>query len=232
MSAAAPAGAPEVVVFTRTTGYRHESIPDGVRALTELAAALGLAVEHTEDPSVFTEERLSGVRLVVWLSTSGDVLDAAQREALGAWLHRGGAFAGVHAASTAEAGWPEYERIIGARFDSHPELQTATVVVEDADHPSTSCLPEGWSPVDEWYDFTSNPRGRVRVLAGVDERTYSGGKMGADHPLVWCGTYGRGRTWSTALGHEPRAYADPVFLAHLRGGLVSLLDDGAPGAAP
>ena len=228
MSAAdALARAPEVVVFTRTTGYRHESIRDGVRALTELAAEQGLAVEHTEDPSVFTAERLSGARLVVWLSTSGDVLDAGQREALGAWLRGGGAFAGVHAASTAEPGWPEYERIIGARFDSHPEVQSATVVVEDADHPSTSCLPDGWAPVDEWYDFTTNPRGRVRVLARVDESTYSGGKMGTDHPLVWSGTHGAGRTWSTALGHEPRAYADPVFLAHLRGGLVSLLDDAA-----
>ena len=231
MSAAdAPERAPEVVVFTRTTGYRHESIPDGVRALTALAAERGLGVEHTEDPSVFTEERLGGVLLVVWLSTSGDVLDADQRTALGTWLHRGGAFAGVHAATTAEPSWPEFERIVGARFDSHPELQTATVVVEDADHPSTACLPAGWSPVDEWYDFTTNPRGRVRVLATVDERTYSGGKMGADHPLVWAGAYGAGRTWCTALGHEPRAYSDPVFLAHLRGGLASLLpDEGVEG---
>jgi len=220
---AAP-GAP-VLVFTRTTGYRHESIPDGVQALTELAAAEGLAVEHTEDPAVFTAQRLASCRVVVWLSTSGDVLDADQRAALATWLHEGGRFAGVHAATTAEPGWPEFERIAGARFRSHPDLQPATVVVEDPGHPSTAPLPDGWTPVDEWYDFTANPRGQVHVLATVDESTYSGGLMGADHPLVWSGTYGRGRTWCTALGHEPRAYRDPVFRAHLRGGLLSLLTD-------
>ena len=214
-----------VLVFTRTLDYRHESIPDGVRAVTALAAERGLAVQHTEDPAVFTAG-LASARVVVWLSTSGSVLDPAQREAFAAWLRGGGAFAGIHAATTAENDWPEFERIIGAFFASHPELQTAVVRVEDPDHPSTACLPPGWAPRDEWYDFTTHPRGRVHVLATVDESTYSGGLTGGDHPVVWSGTYGLGRTWYTALGHEPAAYRDPVFLAHLRGGLGSLWGTG------
>ncbi len=212
----------QVLVFTRTCGYRHASIPDGVRAVTALAQADGYAVRHTEDPAAFTDDMLCELDVVVWLSTSGDVLDGSQRTALGGWLRAGGAFAGVHAASTCEEGWPDYEDVVGARFAGHPEVQTASVRVEDRHHPSTADLPVLWRHRDEWYDFRRNPRGRVRVLLSVDESTYQGGGMGPDHPIAWSSTYGAGRTWYTALGHEPEAYVDALFLAHLRGGLRSL----------
>lgn len=211
-----------VLVFTRTLEYRHASIPDGVQAVTRLAEADGFAVQHTEDPSVFADRELQGVRVVVWLSTSGDVLDDDQRRALARWLQAGGAFAGVHSASASEQGWPAFADVVGARFTGHPDVQTATVRVEDRDHPSTAGLPSAWRHRDEWYEFDRNPRDRVRVLLTVDETTYEGGAMGADHPVAWCSTSGAGRTWYTALGHESEAYTDPLFLAHLGGGLRSL----------
>ncbi len=211
-----------VLVFTRTTGYRHESIPAGVDAVRALAAEDGLAADHTEDAGRFCPDDLAGYRTVVWLSASGDVLDADQRRAFGDWLAAGGTFAGVHGASTAERSWPDYETIVGARFTHHPEIQTAEIHVEDADHPSTASLPPLWRHTDEWYDFEDNPRGRVHVLLTVDENTYDGGRMGTDHPLAWTTTYGSGRGWYTALGHSSEHYTDPTFLAHLRGGLRSL----------
>jgi type 1 glutamine amidotransferase len=211
-----------VLVFTRTCGYRHASIPAGVHAVTALAADDGFGVRHTEDPAVFTDAVLAEQDVVVWLSTSGEVLDDAQRGALDRWLRAGGGFAGVHAASTCEQGWPAYEDVVGARFAGHPDVQTASVRVEDRDHPSTAALPALWRHRDEWYDFSRNPRSRVRVLLSVDESTYRGGGMGQDHPIAWASTYGAGRTWYTALGHEPEAYADALFLEHLGGGLRSL----------
>lgn len=212
----------DVLVFTRTLGYRHASIPDGIRAVRRLAEADGLVVHATEDPTAFTDDGLRGLALVVFLSTSGDVLAADQREALARWLRAGGAFAGVHSASDCEQSWPGYVDLVGARFTGHPDVQTATVRVEDPDHPSTAGLPAVWRHRDEWYEFDRNPRGRVRVLLTVDESTYDGGGMGADHPVAWCSAYGAGRTWYTALGHEPEAYTDPAFLEHLGGGLRSL----------
>lgn len=216
-----PSGS-RVLVFTRTTDYRHESIPAGVRALTALASDDGLTADHTEDPAVFTAETLDRYAVVVWLSTSGDVLDDAQRAAFGGWLRDGGAFAGIHGATTAEPGWPEFEQIVGARFASHPEIQPGTLHVEDATHPSTAALPAPWQHIDEWYDFDSDPRDRVHVLLTVDETSYDGGHMGAGHPIAWCHSYGEGRCWYTALGHRDEAYEDEVFLGHLRGGLRSL----------
>ncbi len=166
-----------VLVFIRTCGYRHESIPDGVRAVTALAEGDGHVVRHTEDRSVFVDEVLRELATVVWLSTSGDVLDDGQRAALDRWLRAGGAFAGVHSASTCEESWPDYEDVVGARFTRHPEVQPATVRVEDRDHPSTAPLPSLWRHRDEWYDFSRNPRGRVHVLLSVDESTYRGGGL-------------------------------------------------------
>ncbi len=211
-----------VLVFTRTTGYRHESIEAGVRAVEGLASDDGIEVDHTEDPATFTEDSLRRYAVVVWLSTSGEVLDDAQRAAFAAWLRAGGCFAGVHSATASELEWPEFQHVAGAVFTGHPDVQSASVHVEDPTHPSTEGLPVVWQHEDEWYEFRSNPRGRVRVLLRVDESTYSGGAMGGDHPVAWCHRYGDGRCWYTSLGHRVEAFEDPLYLRHLRGGLRSL----------
>ncbi|MFG2575174.1 ThuA domain-containing protein [Streptomyces sp. NPDC048481] len=204
-----------LLVYTRTADYRHDSIPAAVAAVRALE---GFAVDHTEEPAAL-EAPLDGYAAVVFLSTSGEVLTPAGRERLAGYVEAGGGFAGVHAAACTEDDWPYYGELLGARFARHPEYQPGRAVVEDHEHPATRPLPPVWSLTDEWYDFRSNPRERVRVLAVADESSYEGGGMGADHPLVWCRDQGRGRVFYTALGHAADAYRDPRFLAHLRGGL-------------
>jgi uncharacterized protein len=208
-----------VLVYSRTTGYRHESIPAGIAALRRLGEGAGLAVDATEDPAAFTPGGLSRYAALVFLSTSGDVLADAGRDALAQYMATGGAWLGVHGASTTEYDWPYFGGLAGARFARHPPEQTATVTVEDPGHPATSHLPPAWAWHDEWYAFRDNPRPRVRVLLTVDEATYEGGTMGADHPVAWCHEYGGGRCFYTALGHAPRTFADPAFLNHLGGAL-------------
>ena len=218
-----------ILVFTKTTGYRHESIEAGVAALRELAAESGLELDHSEDAAVFTDENLARYSATVWLDVSGDVLDAEQRTALAGFLRGGGGFAGIHSASDAEGSWPEYEQIAGARFLSHPndelQFQEARIDVVDTSHPSTRGLPDPWPWTDEWYVFTSNPSERVDVLLEVDESTYDpdGVPMGPRHPISWHSTFGAGRTWYTALGHSGEMFADPRYRAHLRGGIGSVL---------
>lgn len=208
-----------ITVFTRTADYRHDSIPHGVDAFRAVGGDLGLAVTATEDPGELAAS-LAGCRAVVFLSTSGDVLTPGSREALRSYVAGGGAFVGVHAATTTEYDWPWYGELVGARFERHPELQPGVAVVEDRDHPATGHLGATWPFTDEWYDFRASPRGRVRVLVSADESTYEGGGMGEDHPLVWCHENTGGRSFYTALGHTPESYADPVFRRHLLGGLA------------
>jgi type 1 glutamine amidotransferase len=208
---------PRLVLFTRTTAYRHESIPEGIKAVGQLAAEEGFEVVATEDPAVL-EQELPGSAVVVFLSTSGEVLTPPAREALRAHVSGGGGFVGVHAAACTEYDWPFYGELLGARFARHPSLQPGTVTVTDPGHPATARLPARWRFTDEWYDFRSVPRD-VRVLLRADESSYEGGGMGGDHPLAWCHERLGGRMFYTALGHTAEAFTDGDFLGHVRGGI-------------
>ncbi|MFI7273272.1 ThuA domain-containing protein [Streptomyces sp. NPDC049879] len=225
-AAPAPAPAPEaeaeptdVLVFSRTTGFRHSSIEAGVAAIEQLGDENGFAVTATEDPAAFTTANLARYQAVVWLSTTGDVLDSAQQAAFEAYIADGGGYVGVHAAADTEYDWPWYGGLVGAYFASHPATQEATVHVEDRANASTQHLPERWTRTDEWYDYRTNPRADVKVLASLDESTYDGGAMGEDHPITWCHDYAGGRAWYTGLGHTEESYADPAFTAMLLGGI-------------
>lgn len=209
----------QLLVFTRTAGFRHDSIPEGIAAFRDLGAEQGRPVLATEDPAELAAA-LPGSAAVVFLSTTGEVLTDAARDALRAHQEAGGGFLGVHSASGTEYDWPWYGELVGARFDGHPALQPGVVRVTDHGHPATAHLPHRWRFTDEWYHFTAGPSGRVRVLATADESTYTGGRMGEDHPLVWCHEHTGGRAFYTALGHTAEAYTDPDFRAHLRGALA------------
>jgi type 1 glutamine amidotransferase len=211
-----------VLIFSRTTGFRHASIPVAVTALVHLGAEHGYLVDATEDSGAFTDANLARYRAVVFLLTTGDVLDATQRAAFERFIRAGKGFAGVHSASDTEYGWAWYGQLVGAYFKRHPAVQPAIVRIGDAGHPSTASVPASWKRTDEWYDFRTNPRQVVHVLATVDESTYSGGGMGADHPIAWCHAFDGGWSWYTAMGHADESYSDANFLLHLEGGIESV----------
>ncbi|WP_432253528.1 ThuA domain-containing protein [Streptomyces sp. HNM1019] len=208
-----------VLVFSKTAGFRHDSIPDGIAAIEELGAQGGFAVDATEDAAAFTPDNLARYDAVVFLSTTGDVLDTAQQSAFEGYVRAGGGYAGVHAAADTEYDWPFYEGLAGAYFQSHPAIQQATVDVEDRANPATAHLAPTWERTDEWYNYRTNPRERVRVLAALDESSYQGGEMGEDHPISWCQEYQGGRAFYTGFGHTKESYADPAFRQHLLGGI-------------
>ncbi len=212
---------PRVLVFSRTAGFRHASIPDGIAAVRELGAGRW-ETDATEDPAAFADASLRRYRAVVFLSTTGDVLDPSQEAAFERYVRAGGGFAGIHAATDTEYGWPWFGKLVGARFASHPPVQEAVVRVEDRAHPSTRMLPAEWRRSDEWYSFKENPRRGVHVLANLDERTYAPGEaaMGADHPAAWCHEFDGGRSWYTAGGHTKESFAEPLFRAHVAEGIA------------
>ncbi|MEU4695218.1 ThuA domain-containing protein [Actinoplanes sp. NPDC023714] len=209
----------DVLVFSRTAGFRHDSISAGVQAVRELGDANGFTVTDTEDPAVFAPAHLATFEAVIFLNTTGDVLDAAQQTAFENWIRAGGGFVGVHAAADTEYGWPFYGELVGAWFASHPAIQPATVKVEDRAHAATAHLPQTWNRTDEWYDYRTNARSSAHVLATLDESSYSGGTMGADHPHAWCKPYQGGRSFYTGGGHTISSYSESAFRTHLLGGI-------------
>jgi cytochrome c len=214
---AGPGASLRVLVFSATAGYRHASIPDGIAALRSLAGQRGWALSATEDATQFQDGTLSALDVIVFLSTTGDVLDTDQQGALVRYVQSGKGWVGIHSASDTEHDWPWYGGLVGTYFLSHPDIQQASIHVEDPAFPATQGLPDPWVRTDEWYAFTSNPRGHVNVLLSLDESSYSPGDsgMGGDHPIAWYQTYEGGRSFYTALGHTSESYSEPLFLAHL-----------------
>jgi len=221
VSPAAPASAApltRVLVFSKTAGFRHSAIPAGIAAIRQLGTQNGFAVTATEDAAQFSTANLAQYQAVVWLSTTGDVLNDAQQSAFQSYIGSGGGYVGVHAASDTEYDWPWYGGLVGAYFASHPAIQQASVRVAVPRNVATAHLPQTWQRTDEWYNYRTNPRARVRVLMNLNESTYSGGSMG-DHPITWCQNYGGGRAFYTGLGHTEQSYTDPNFTRVLLGGL-------------
>ena len=217
---AAAADAPyDVLVFSKTAGFRHDAIPAGIQAIRDLGAANNFTVTATEDAAQFTTANLARFEAVVFLNTTGDVLNATQQTAFEAYVGAGGGYVGVHAAADTEYDWPFYGNLVGAWFASHPAIQAANVKVEDRAHAATAHLPQTWNRTDEWYNYRTNARSTAHVLATLDESSYSGGSMGGDHPHAWCKAYAGGRSFYTGGGHTQASYAEPAFRAHLLGGI-------------
>ncbi|MEV4625322.1 ThuA domain-containing protein [Micromonospora sp. NPDC049523] len=217
---ASAADAPyDVLVFSKTAGFRHDSIAVGTQAIRELGAANNFTVAATEDANAFTTANLAQYEAVIFLNTTGDALNAAQQTAFESYIRSGKGYVGVHAAADTEYDWPFYGNLVGAWFASHPAIQQANVKVENRATAATATLPQTWTRTDEWYNYRTNVRSTARVLATLDESSYSGGGMGADHPHSWCKTYEGGRSFYTGAGHTQSTYAEPAFRAHLLGGI-------------
>jgi type 1 glutamine amidotransferase len=208
-----------VQLFSRTTGFRHgDSIDAGRAALQAWGQREHAVVTATEDPAQLCAD-LDHSDVVVFLLTTGDVLNDAQQDSFEAFVRGGGGFVGIHSAADTEYDWPFFGELVGAWFDSHPAIQPARIHVEAADQPGAIGLPDPWQRSDEWYNFRSNPRPNVDVVLTLDETSYSGGTMGADHPIAWSHRVGQGRAFYTALAHGADAWQEPLLRQHIENAL-------------
>ncbi|HEV7347321.1 ThuA domain-containing protein [Telluribacter sp.] len=221
---------PRILVFSKTAAFRHTSIEAGQKALMQLGKEKGFAVDTTEDASRFNEENLKKYQAVVFLSTTGDVLNAQQQNAFERYIQAGGGYLGIHAAADTEYDWPWYNQLAGAWFANHPmpdNVQKGEFVVVDKNHPSTSFLPERWEREDEFYSF-KNISPALHVLLTIDEKTYKGGTNGDNHPMAWYQEFDGGRSFYTAGGHTGATFSEPLFLRHLTAGLQYVMGGDSP----
>jgi uncharacterized protein len=209
---------PAVLIFSKTNGYRHESIPLGIAAIKKLGEANGFSVDATEDSLMINKKNLKKYDALVFLCPTGKVFGPDQEAALQNYIEKGGGYMGIHAATDCEYNWPWYGKLAGAYFKSHPSQQDAKLIVVDKNNPATSFLPDTWIRKDEWYNFKDlNPD--VHVLIRIDESSYTGGENGANHPMAWYHAYDGGRAFYTEMGHTEESYADSMYLKHILGGI-------------
>lgn len=218
-------GGPRVLVYSRHAAFFHSSIPAGVAAIQKLGAENGFQVDTTQSASLFTEDSLSKYAAIIFLNTTGDVLNVRQEVAVERFIQAGGGFVGIHSATDTEYDWGWYGRLVGAYFGSHPEPQEARFVIRDNSHPATSGFTDStWQFKDELYNF-KKINSDFHVLISVDEGSYQGGTHGSFHPMSWYQEYDGGRAFYTALGHVEETYRDDQFLKHLLGGIRYALGD-------
>jgi type 1 glutamine amidotransferase len=208
-----------VLVFYKTKGFYHTSIPDGLKAIQKLGAENKFEVDTTNNADLFTPDNLKRYKVIVFLSTTQDVLNDTQQEAFKQFINSGGGFVGIHAATDTEYNWPWYGAMVGGYFMSHPPgVHKATLQVKDNSHPATKHLPAEWVRTDEWYNFKNlNPA--TKTLITIDESSYQGGKNGDFHPMSWYHEYEGGRVFYTALGHTSESFYEEAFLKHILGGI-------------
>ena len=212
---------PKVIVFSKTVKYRHKSIEAGIKSIKELGKKNHYQVLATEDSEVLVSN-LKNTDAVIFLSTSGDVLNDLQQEKFKSFIENGGGFVGIHCAAATEYNWPWFGKLLGAYFLDHPKPQTATIQVVNPNHPATSFLDKAWVRYDEWYNF-KDIEPDINVLLNLDETTYSGGKHGKDHPIAWFRDDGNRKMFYTALGHTVESFQEEAFLKHLSGGILYVL---------
>jgi len=218
-------GPPKILIYSKTDGYRHKSIPDGIKAIQKLGDQHGFKVTATENPNMFTEDTLRNYSAVVFLNTTHNVLNFKQQADFKRYIQAGGGFVGIHSASDTEYQWPWYGKLVGAYFKDHPKIQQADLKVHQDDNFEISTeLPSTWQRTDEWYNFRKPPH-KVHVLVSIDENSYEGGENGSNHPLVWYHHFDGGRSFYMELGHTKASYSELNFLDLLNAGIEYAIGD-------
>jgi type 1 glutamine amidotransferase len=219
------AGSKNVLVYSGSTGYRHQSIPTGIEALKAVAAREGFAVDTSEDPNVFASERLKQYAVIVFLSSTTEPKNAAtewltgkRRGALQEFVRAGKGIVAIHAAADSHYHWPWYVQMIGGSFERHPRGTPAGVLtVTDPAHPATRQLSETIPHTDEWYYYKDfDPR--VRVLLTVDPASIGESDVNPN-PIAWAHEFDGGRVFYTGLGHTAETYNAEFFQKHIAGAL-------------
>jgi uncharacterized protein len=219
-----------VLLFSRTMGWHHESIKDGVDAIRELGAKHNFNVEWEENPAWFTDEKLKNYQAIIFLNTTGDIFNADQQKAMENFIKAGKGFVGIHSASDTEYDWDWYTKLVGRMFVIHPKVQTGYLQLLNKKFPGMDKFSDYHMHTDEWYQFSDEKqKGTLNYILSLDETTIDpkadwgargkGEGMGKFHPIAWYQNYDGGRSFYTALGHLPSTYKDEAFLKHLYGGI-------------
>lgn len=212
-----------VLVFSKTSGFRHNSISTGIKMLSDLSQTRKWNLTATENADIFSSDFLKNFDVVVFLNPTMDVLNEDQQKEFESFMNSGKGFVGIHASADCEYDWAWYGQLNGAFFKTHPASQMGTVIFEDTNHPSMAAFKgmETYRTIDEWYTFKENPRAKVHVLARLDETSLDAKtlqddkwKMG-DHPLIWYQELGNSRSYYTVFGHTPEAFQDQKIKEHI-----------------
>ncbi len=215
-----------ILYFTYSAGFRHDVIDLSKAILTRLGRSSGaFEVTATDDTSEFSGENLERYAAVMFYTTGELPMSDAQKTALLDFVRSGGGFVGVHSATDTFYTWPDYLDLIGGYFDGHPWHQAVTIEVPDPSNPLVAFLGNSLQVEDEIYQIRDFDYRGSHVLLRLDPSSVDLGKTGVRQrfygwPLAWTRTYGNGRVFYTALGHEPAVWQDARYQRSLTNAIL------------
>lgn len=218
------------LLVTKTAGWRHESINEGVVAVKALGERNFFNVQWHQEGTPITDKYLENFQVIIFLNTTGDILKPEEQMAMEKFIQAGKGFVGIHAASDTEYDWPWYTKLVGRMFHIHPVIQTAQLVFTSNGFPGLNGFTNHQLWTDEWYEFDPETTTNLNYILAVDEKSYNpkvewadrnlkGNGMGNFHPVAWYHDFDGGRSFYTALGHLPTVYSEPAFLSHIYAGI-------------
>ena len=221
----------KALLVTKTSGWHHESINDGVAAIRALAARNFFDVQWHQDGTAITDKYLETFQVIIFLNTTGDIFKEEEQKAIEHFIQSGKGFVGIHSAGDTEYDWPWYTKMVGRMFHIHPSIQTAKLRFTNNKFPGLNDFTDSQWWTDEWYQFDTETTTGLNYILAVDESSYNpkvewtdknikGKGMGSFHPISWYHDYDGGRAFYTALGHMPAVYSEPAFLNHIYAGIL------------
>lgn len=218
----------QVLLYTKTNGWYHASIKDGIEAIFALGEKHHFDVDYDENTDWFTDENLKKYHVIIFLNTTGDILNDHQQAAMQRFIQSGKGFVGIHSASDTEYEWNWYTQLVGRMFVIHPAIQTAYLRIVDRKFPGLEDMNDKQMWTDEYYEFSEEKSKGLNYIITVDDTSYNpnvqwgnkiGKGMGGFHPIAWYQYFDGGRSFYSALGHLPEVFKDQKFLSHLYGGI-------------
>lgn len=244
----------KLLIFSKTAGFRHDSIPVGIKAVTMMGDKTGAYTAYaTEDESIFEPEKLAKFDAVLMLNTTGDCLrpkglpkeEADKREehykkSLEDFVKGGKGLIGFHSATDTYHKWGAYNMMMGGTFAGHPWHKKVPIKNLDPKNPLNASFDgKDFEITDEIYQFrldTASPKDRHFLLALDTTKLSDIGKGNrgdkGPYPVAWLGTYGKGRTFYCSLGHREEIYWNPAILKHYLAGIQYALGDLEADATP
>ncbi len=234
----------KVLVYSRTKGFRHSSIPVGILALEKLGKQTGaFEVFATEDPAIFTAEKLAAFDGIVMLNTTGDAIPRGEaRDVLEGYLQGDKGLIGIHAATDCHGDWEHYREAMGGLFNGHPWKagHLVTLYNEEPDHPICKHIETGDQIKDEIYQYKDDEhftRDKLRILLSLDlsgENMKAKGMKREDHDYAvsWVRKYAGSRVFYSNLGHNDFTYYNVKALQHYLNGIQFALGDLEADARP
>lgn len=201
----------KLLVFVGAEAKHHDHAGSGRYLTGVLSQADDISADLSQDYGVLAGG-LNVYDAVLFYTDVGTLTDEQEKGLLD-FIRGGGGFFGLHTADASFRDRAGYHAMLNGFFDGHSKYMDFTVTIVDPDHPITRGL-EAFEVTDELHYLKHDPAKSHHLMEAYDPT------VDATHVMAYTHTYGQGRVFFFALGHDMTVQGNPNFLEVLRRGVL------------